>query len=328
MLSPTWLWSRCTLFSPIPSPSFLIHISKKVLLANISLVFIFLHFPTCSFGQNPQKKSPSSRSRYSWGRRTSRGCFVNSSAGWFYNRHLRCNSQCFQALALSGSPGGKEWYLQSFQLNLKCSMKFIGAPWFVTEISVSWNQPLVRMPYNGKYKRIPCQDLFFVPIVEREHLLHSLPVAVEFAKSSIVPPPVHPRYLVVRIDVRRWPCLRDLAPEYVTVWVVDKPARIAWIIFHFYKWDKDLEKSYLRFSLSIKLLLSGWREQTFCSLRTLFSCLCLQLPRPSLMLNLKSGSPVSTLRPPGSPGSPVLTLCPLGSPVSTSASFSDKIGFP
>ena len=82
------------------------------------------------------------------------------------------------------------------------------------------------MPNNGKYKRIPCQDLFFVPIVEREHLLHSLPIAVLFAKSPVVSPPVHPGDLVVSIDVRRRTSLRNLTPQDVAVRVVNKPARI------------------------------------------------------------------------------------------------------
>ena len=77
------------------------------------------------------------------------------------------------------------------------------APWFVSEVRVRRNQPLVRMPDHGKYERLPGKDLLLVAVVEREHLLHSLAVAVHFSKSSIVSSPVHPGNLVVCIDVGR-----------------------------------------------------------------------------------------------------------------------------
>ena len=104
------------------------------------------------------------------------------------------------------------------------------APRFVSEVSVCGDKPFVRMPNNGKYERSPCQDLIFVAVVEREHLLHSLPIAVLFAKSPVVSPPVHPGDLVVSIDVRRRTSLRNLTPQDVAVRVVNKPARI---FFHF-----------------------------------------------------------------------------------------------
>ena len=40
------------------------------------------------------------------------------------------------------------------------------APWFVSEVSVCGDKPFVRMPNNGKYERIPCQDLIFVAVVQ------------------------------------------------------------------------------------------------------------------------------------------------------------------
>ena len=40
------------------------------------------------------------------------------------------------------------------------------APWFISEVSVCGDKPFVRMPNNGKYERIPCQDLIFVAVVQ------------------------------------------------------------------------------------------------------------------------------------------------------------------
>ena len=117
--------------------------------------------------------------------------------------------------------------MKFIQFNLKCPLKFMLAPWFVSEVRVRRNQPLVRMPDHGKYERLPGEDLLLVAVVESEHLLHSLAVAVLFSQSSIVSSPVHPSNLVVRIDVCRRACLRNLAPEYVTMWIINKPARIA-----------------------------------------------------------------------------------------------------
>ena len=104
------------------------------------------------------------------------------------------------------------------------------APWFISEVSVCGDKPFVRMPNNGKYERIPCQDLIFVAVVEREHLLHSLPIAVLFAKSPKISPSVHPGNLVVSINVRCRTGLWNLTPKDVAVRVVNKPARI---FFHF-----------------------------------------------------------------------------------------------
>ena len=66
--------------------------------------------------------------------------------------------------------------------------------------------------------------------VEREHLLHSLPIAVLFAKSPEISPSVHPGNLVVSINVRCRTGLWNLTPKDVAVRVVNKPARI---FFHF-----------------------------------------------------------------------------------------------
>ena len=104
------------------------------------------------------------------------------------------------------------------------------APWFISEVSVCGDKPFVRMPNNGKYERSPCQDLIFVAVVEREHLLHSLPIAVLFAKSPKISPSVHPGNLVVSINVRCRTRLWNLTPKDVAVRVVNKPARI---FFHF-----------------------------------------------------------------------------------------------
>ena len=93
--------------------------------------------------------------------------------------------------------------MKFIQFNLKCPLKFMLAPWFVSEVRVRRNQPLVRMPDHGKYERLPGEDLLLVAVVESKHLLHPLAVAVQFSQSSIVPSPVHPGNLVICINVGR-----------------------------------------------------------------------------------------------------------------------------
>ena len=78
------------------------------------------------------------------------------------------------------------------------------------------------MADDGEYERIPCQDLVLVAQVEGQHLLHSLPIAVQFAQPSVVSSPVQARDLVVRVDVRRGARLWNLAPQDVAVRVVHK----------------------------------------------------------------------------------------------------------
>ena len=81
------------------------------------------------------------------------------------------------------------------------------------------------MADDGEYERIPCQDLVLVAQVEGQHLLHSLPIAVQFAQPSVVSSSVQARDLVVRVDVRRGARLWNLAPQDVAVWVVHKSVK-------------------------------------------------------------------------------------------------------
>ena len=80
------------------------------------------------------------------------------------------------------------------------------------------------MTDDGEYERIPCQDLVLVAQVEGQHLLHSLPIAVQFAQPAVVSSPVQARDLVVQVDVRRGARLWNLAPQDVAVRVVHKSA--------------------------------------------------------------------------------------------------------
>ena len=81
------------------------------------------------------------------------------------------------------------------------------------------------MADDGEYERIPCQDLVLVAQVEGQHLLHSLPIAVQFAQPSVVSSSVQARDLVVRVDVRRGARLWNLAPQDVAVRVVHKSVK-------------------------------------------------------------------------------------------------------
>ena len=74
------------------------------------------------------------------------------------------------------------------------------APWFVSEVSEA--ETTLSMN-DDRYERIPCNNLILVAIVERKHLLHSLTVAVQFSKSSIVSLAVLPGDLIICVDVCR-----------------------------------------------------------------------------------------------------------------------------
>ena len=78
------------------------------------------------------------------------------------------------------------------------------------------------MTDDGEYERIPCQDLVLVAQVEGQHLLHSLPIAVQFAQPSVVSSSVQARDLVVRVDVGCGARLWNLAPQDVAMRVVHK----------------------------------------------------------------------------------------------------------
>ena len=81
------------------------------------------------------------------------------------------------------------------------------------------------MPDDGEYERIPCQDLVLVAQVEGQHLLHSLPIAVQFPQPSVVSSSVQARDLVVQVDVRCGARLWNLAPQDVAVRVVHKSVK-------------------------------------------------------------------------------------------------------
>ena len=81
------------------------------------------------------------------------------------------------------------------------------------------------MADDGEYERIPCQDLVLVAQVEGEHLLHSLPIAVQFAQPSVVSSSVQSCDLVVRVDVGCGARLWNLAPQDVAVGVVHKSVK-------------------------------------------------------------------------------------------------------
>ena len=78
------------------------------------------------------------------------------------------------------------------------------------------------MADDGEYERIPCQDLVLVAQVERQHLLHSLPIAVQFAQPSVVSSSVPAGDLVVQVDVGCGARLWNLAPQDVAMRVVHK----------------------------------------------------------------------------------------------------------
>ena len=81
------------------------------------------------------------------------------------------------------------------------------------------------MTDDGEYERIPCQDLVLVAQVEGQHLLHSLPIAVQFPQPSVVSSSVQARDLVVQVDVGCGARFWNLAPQDVAVRVVHKSVK-------------------------------------------------------------------------------------------------------